>query len=449
VTPASIQASLSRWFVLQTLVGLSAVCAVVYALTAWSFQLKQRSEFERHAELVVHLLQASQGDPRQPEFRHRLDDFFRSHDDIGIVLHADGRTFYESRPKDSSTRWRWTPIDVKDVPRLGADPALWLGVDVREDEKLLHRLGLTLLGVAVLGSMGVSLTGVLLVRRGLKPLQRLAAQMAATGPEFSSHRIDAGTYALELVPWIDQFNALLERAEQAYQQLEAFNADVAHELRTPLANMIAEVEVELARPRTPEALRDALISNLEEARRLSAIVADMLFLSKADRGATARRSAPVSLAAQVSAVAEFHEAELEQSDLRVAVRGDAMARIDVSLVRRALSNLLGNAIRYATPGTTIDIGIEAGPEATWLRVVDHGAGVPDDALPHLFERFFRAERSRARSSAHHGLGLAIVAAIARLHGGETSARSAGGRVEISFSVRRSPDGGRDPAPGRD
>jgi two-component system heavy metal sensor histidine kinase CusS len=435
-TPTSIQASLSRWFALQTLVGLSAVCAVIYALTAWSFQLKQESEFERHVELVVHLLQEPRSESQQLALHHKLDDFFRSHNDIGIVLHADKRAVYEFKPADSATRWRWISTDLSGVPQLGADPKLWLGVDVREDEKLLHRLGLTLLGVAVLGSMLVSLTGVMLVRRGLRPLQRLAVQLAATGPEFANRRIDPRTYALELVPWIEQFNAVLERAEQAYRQLEAFNADVAHELRTPLANMIAEVEVELARPRTPRALQDALISNLEETRRLSAIVTDMLFLSKADRGATARRSEPVSLAAQVSAVAEFHEAELEQAGLRVEVLGDAMVRIDVSLVRRALSNLLSNAVRYATPETVIEIRIDAPQDAVWLRVSNRGAAVAADALPHLFKRFFRAERSRSRSSAHHGLGLAIVAAIARMHGGETSARSAGGTTEISFSVRK-------------
>ncbi|UST56261.1 heavy metal sensor histidine kinase (plasmid) [Comamonadaceae bacterium OTU4NAUVB1] len=435
-TPTSIQASLSRWFALQTFVGLSAICVVIYALTAWSFQLKQQDEFERHVELVVHLLNEPRSDSQQLAFQHKLDDFFRSHNDIGIVLYAGGQTVYESKPAESSTRWRWTSTDLRDkAPQLGTDPKLWLGVDVREDEKLLHRLGLTLLGMAVLGSMLVSLTGVLLVRRGLRPLQQLATQLATTGPEFADRRIDPGTYALELVPWINQFNAVLGRAEQAYQQLEAFNADVAHELRTPLANMIAEVEVELARPRTPEALQDALISNLEETRRLSAIVTDMLFLSKADRGATARRSEPVSLAAQALAVVEFHEAELEQTALQVQVHGDAMVRIDVSLVRRALSNLLSNAVRYATPATTIEIRIEAVADSVWLRVINPGLEIPVDALPHLFKRFFRAERSRSRSSAHHGLGLAIVAAIARMHGGATLARSANGRTEISFSVR--------------
>jgi two-component system heavy metal sensor histidine kinase CusS len=228
---------------------------------------------------------------------------------------------------------------------------------------------------------------------------------------------------------------VLERAEQAYHQLEAFNADVAHELRTPLANMIAEAEVELSRPRTGEALREALISNLEETRRLSAIVTDMLFLSKADRGATARVSADaVSLAGQVQDVVEFHEAELEQHELQVRILGEALLALDAALVRRAISNLLGNAIRYALPGSTIDVRIQADKEQVWLAVFNRGDAIDADAPPHLFKRFYRAERSRFGSSEHHGLGLAIVAAIARMHGGETRARSSLGITEIAFSI---------------
>lgn len=431
----SIQASLSRWFAVQTFLGLSIVCAAIYAITAWSFQVKQASEFERHVEFVAHLLREPGNVLDRSELNHKLDDFFLSHSDIGIVLMQNGRTLYASKAQQAGPHWLWTPTELKDVPTIGASTQLQLGLDVKEDVKLLRRLGWTLLGAAVLGSMLVSLTGMLLVRRGLKPLKALAAQTAATGPEFPDRRIDGASYSSELMPWISQFNAVLERAELAYQQLEAFNADVAHELRTPLANIIAEVEVELARPRTAEALREALISNLEETRRLSAIVTDMLFLSKADRGATARRSAPGSLSEQVDAVVEFHEAELEETELRVRVTGDAMVDMDVPLIRRAVSNLLGNAIRYAVPSSVIDVVIETRVAAVWLTVGNRGADISADALPHLFKRFFRAERSRSRSSAHHGLGLAIVAAIARMHRGETHARSARGFTEIGFSVR--------------
>lgn len=268
----------------------------------------------------------------------------------------------------------------------------------------------------------------------MQPLKKLVQQTAATGPEHPGRRIDPAPYASEITPWVAQFNAVLDRAEQAYQQLESFNADVAHELRTPLANLIGMVEVELARPRSIEELRDALLSALEEARRVSAIVIDMLFLSKADRGTVARRSAPVSLADQVRTVLDFHEATLEDAGLKVHVSGDADIGIDAGLVRRALSNLLSNASRYAAPGSTIAVVIDTQPDGVWVKVANRGEPVPADVLPNLFKRFFRAERSRTDSSEHHGLGLAIVAAIARMHGGQTRATSRSGVTEISFSL---------------
>lgn len=447
MTTGSIRASLSRWFAVQTFAGLSLACAAIYAITAWSFDLKQVDEFDRHVDVVAHLLREQAGVSDPVATTHKLDDFFRSHNDVGVVLSQDGTTIYTSTPRLPGASWRWGPAaKLPEVPRAGSVTSIQVGIDVRQDEMLLGRLGWTLVGAVVLGSLLVSSTGFLLVRRGLQPLQRLAAQTAATGPAHPGRRIEAAPYASELVPWIAQFNALLERAEQAYSQLEAFNADVAHELRTPLANMIAEAEVELARPRTSDALREALISNLEETRRLSAIVTDMLFLSKADRGATARlSSAPVSFAGQVRDVVEFHEAELEQAGLQVRVLGESLVAIDVALVRRAISNLLGNAIRHAPPGSTIDVEIGTGHGAegdqAWLVVRNRGDGIDADALPHLFKRFYRAERSRLGSSEHHGLGLAIVAAIARMHGGATRARSSADNseaavAEVGFSVRR-------------
>ncbi|SDE56253.1 two-component system, OmpR family, heavy metal sensor histidine kinase CusS [Variovorax sp. CF079] len=434
MSTGSIQASLSRWFAVQTFVGLSIICAAIYAVTAWSFQLKQASEFERNTELVRHVVEEFGASQDRGDLRHKLDDFFLSHDEISIVLQRNGEVIYAFTPSRSSARWVWMPTEWRDVQRADTVTQLRLGIDVREDAKLLGRLAWTLLGAVIVGTLLVSLTGALLVRRGLRPLKKLAEQTAATGPEYPGHRIDATLYASEIAPWVSQFNAVLERAEQAYQQLESFNADVAHELRTPLANLIGAAEVELARPRSTGELQEALLSNLEEARRLSAIVIDMLFLSHADRGVTARRSKAVSLAEQVRAVAEFHEAALEASQLNVRVAGDAQISIDVSLVRRAVSNLLGNAIRYASAHSSIAVTIEGQEESVWLKIANRGQEIPAEALPHLFKRFFRAERSRSGSSQNHGLGLAIVAAIARMHGGETRAVSGSGITEISFSI---------------
>ncbi len=431
----SIQAALSRWFAAQALIGLSLVCVAIYAVTAWSFQVKQASEFERQSELIRHLILESRGDAGPEGLRHRLDDFFLTHAEISLVLRRGDETIYAATPARASARWRWKPTEEHRAQPGDAPMQLQLGIDVREDSRILARLAWTLVGAVVLGSLLIALTGAWLVRRGLKPLKKLIEQTAATGPAYPGRRIDPSPYASEITPWVAQFNAVLDRAEQAYQQLESFNADVAHELRTPLANLIGMVEVELARPRSIEEMRDALLSALEEARRVSAIVIDMLFLSQADRGAVARRSAPVSLADQVRTVLDFHEARLEDVGLKVRVSGNAHLGVDAALVRRALSNLLGNASRYAAPGSTIAVTIDTRPDGVWVRVANRGEPVAADVLPHLFKRFYRAERSRTDSSEHHGLGLAIVAAIARMHGGQTHAACRSGVTEIGFSVR--------------
>lgn len=275
------------------------------------------------------------------------------------------------------------------------------------------------------------------VRRGLQPLARLAEQTRAISPQDLSRRLSLDDPAEELLPWIEQFNALMDRLERAVAQLEGFNADVAHELRTPLANLIGQTEVVLSRDRPAAELCDTLVSNLEELQRLSAMVNDMLFLSHADRGAAARRGEPVSLAELARQVVEFHEAPLEEAGLTLAVDGDARLAVDESLVKRALSNLIGNATRFATRGSTVRVRItpEAGGGAS-LVVENAGEAIDPAALPRLFDRFFRADSSRncPQAQQHHGLGLAIVAAIARMHAGRPQAESAGGLTRIGFTL---------------
>jgi two-component system heavy metal sensor histidine kinase CusS len=174
-------------------------------------------------------------------------------------------------------------------------------------------------------------------------------------------------------------------------------------------------------------------------QRLSAIVNDMLFLSQADRGAVARRSAPVSLAELAHQVAEFHEGVLDEAGLRLTVEGDARVSVDAPLVKRAISNLMGNATRFAEPGSTVQVKIQpdAGSGGQGVRVVveNRGTVIEPQHLPHLFDRFFRAEASRVcTGETHHGLGLAIVAAIARMHAGNTFARSQDRVTQIGFTL---------------
>jgi two-component system, OmpR family, heavy metal sensor histidine kinase CusS len=275
------------------------------------------------------------------------------------------------------------------------------------------------------------------VRRQLRPLRELTTQTRAISARQLDRRLSLDDPAEELLPWIQQFNALMDRLQQAYGQLEAFNADVAHELRTPLANLIGQTELALSRERSPDALRETLASNLEETQRLSALVNDMLFLSQADRGAMARRGEPVSLAALAAEVAEFHEATLEEAGLALRIDGDARVAVDEPLLKRALSNLIGNATRFAEPGSTVVVAIAADtPEQVAVTVDNTGAEIDREHLPRLFDRFFRGDASRCceGEEQHHGLGLAIVAAIARMHAGRTLAESGSGRTRVGFTL---------------
>ncbi|MBN8750609.1 MAG: two-component sensor histidine kinase [Sphingomonas sp.] len=434
---ASIQSSLSRWFAVQTLIGLSLICAGVYAATFWSFQLKHQEEFVRHADIVEHVVRETVQPLNLNALRHKLDDYFQSHSDAGISLRVGNQSLYVTGARPTGRNWELRTSTLAELQLEGKPIELDMSLDIGSDNILLMRLAWTLTGSAALGTAVISLTGALLVRRGLRPLKRLAQETGAAGPDHPGHRIEPNGYARELQPWIAQFNGLLGRVEAAYAQLEAFNADVAHELRTPLSNLIAQAEIELGRDRTLEELKNVLESQLEEARRLTTIVTDMLFLSKADRGAQARRGQPVSLAAQVMAVAEFQEAALEDAHLKVEISGERVLSMDTGLVRRAVSNLVSNATRYATRGSVVRVTIDSQGDQIRLVVQNVGPDIPSEAIPRLFERFYRAEPSRAGSATHHGLGLAIVAAIARMHGGRTFAESREGVTRIGLTLRAS------------
>jgi len=248
-------------------------------------------------------------------------------------------------------------------------------------------------------------------------------------------RLDGSGQAEELEPLVAQFNELLGRLSQAYEQLEGFNADVAHELCNPLATLISSTELALRAQRDADELREVLGSNLEELQRVAGIVQDMLFLSRADRGSVARREATSSLAALARLVVDYHEAALEDVGLKIEIVGDTSADCDLPLLQRALSNLVANATRYADPGSTIQIEINALTDReVRIAVFNQGAPIKPEHLPRLFDRFFRGDGARSDAHQHHGLGLAIVAAIARMHGGRPFARSAGGITSIGFTM---------------
>jgi two-component system heavy metal sensor histidine kinase CusS len=439
----SIGKRLSLLLALQTVIGLGLLLAVIYGVTYMLFKAKQEEELRSHSGMLVEVLRDADRKGGEPAMRRKLEWLAERHPGTFVqVLRADGSELYRDEAPSfdvqaAPSREHWFEVVTAGG---GAPHRVRLVMDCSRDSQYGQRIALLLVAATLAGGAFVAWATFWRVRRSLRPLLDLAAQTRAIDVRRLDQRLTLPEPIEELQPLIDQFNGLMKRVERTYLQLEGFNADVAHELRTPLANLIGHTEVTLSRQRSAGELEEVLVSNLEELHRMAGIVNDMLFLAQADRGVKARRGAPVSLAELVRQVVDFHEAPLEDAALGVDIEGDARLSVDEPLVKRALSNLLGNAIRYADKGTRLCVRIlPDGEQAARLWVENVGPTIDPAHLPRLFDRFFRADASRCElEKPHHGLGLSIVAAIARMHDGFAAAESGDGRTRVGFSLHGAP-----------
>lgn len=286
-----------------------------------------------------------------------------------------------------------------------------------------HSLLTALISLAAVGILLASVLGYWVARIGLKPLKELSLEARKLTPPRLSGRLKLTSLPPELDQFVTSFNSTLDRVEQAYSRLESFNADVAHELRSPLTNLIGQTQVALTRGRSAEHYFEVLQSNLEELERLRSIINDMLFLASADQGSKVTQLTQASLAQEVAKTLDYLDFILEDAQVRVDVRGDASAPIETAHLRRALINLLHNAVQHTSPGQLIHVDIRDEGDHVSIGVTNPGAQIDGEHLPKLFERFYRVDASRSNSGANHGLGLAIVKAIALMHGGTVFVRS--------------------------
>lgn len=434
----SIVRRLSWNLMAQTAIGLGLLCVGVYWATSVQFEKAQ----ERVLAIKINKLSESSQNLLSSQDKRFFDLLVRNAERRPgtrlEILHADGSVFYRDPPtepfslsahrRERSFSLPWP--DDSHPPLQGK-----FQIDVQGDAAILRSVAMILALATLLGTLAVGISTFITVRRGLRPLRQLAAQTNRISTESLDHRLQLEAPVEELQSWIDQFNALMNRVERAYQQLESFNADVAHELRTPLSALIGQTEVSLSRSRTAAEMADTLQSNLEELGRLSGLVNDMLFLSQADRGAVARRGQPASLAAIARQVAEFHEAAAEESGVTVLVEGDAHIAVDEALFKQAVSNLVDNATRFAVRGSVVRIYFDTTGEGYVVTTVENtGVQISADNLARIFDRFFRVDAARPGAALNHGLGLAIVAAIARMHAGWAKAESEGGVTRVYFAL---------------
>ncbi|MBS7808594.1 heavy metal sensor histidine kinase [Variovorax sp. PCZ-1] len=431
----SLSKRLLVWQIILSVTTLTALCSVVYIFLAVSLENKQENVLQQNMAVVQHLVMEANKHKSTDELVHKLDDLLFSNDELSVSLRAaQGTQLYEKervyqqnavlkRGQSFITTESWGSVEVN------------LQLDIKADRELKEKFAWLLIAVAVIGSTLVASLGYWISRAGLKPLRLLTQQTQRISASDLDARLDSSVQPLEIQGLVAQFNALLTRLQQSYVQMEDFNANVAHELKNPIATLIASHELALRSGTRDDAQTEYLASNLEELQRISAIVNDMLFMSRADSGSLARTVWVENLAVLAQSVVDYYEASAAEADVTLLVQGDGGAHVDTGLFKRALSNLVSNAIRHADKHSTILIKVDKHAELpTWMRVrvTNVGSDVSEADLPKIFERFFRATTTMDSPRDHHGLGLAIVSAVAKMHAGKTFVSHQNGVFEIGF-----------------
>jgi len=273
------------------------------------------------------------------------------------------------------------------------------------------------------------------VHQGHAPLRGLSDTMRDIQADRLHVRLDPALVPTELKPLVASFNHMLSRLEDSFQRLSHFSADIAHELRTPLTNLITQTQVGLSKSRSLDEYRELLYSNLEEQERLTKMVNDMLWLAQSDHGLIRLESDSLELMREARATVEFFDALAEERGISLRVSGNpVVVRGDRAMLRRVISNLLSNAMRYTGSGG--EVKIEVGESGQWacLSVENPGNIIAAEHLPNLFDRFYRVDPSRKRDSAGAGLGLAIVRSIVEAHGGNISVLSEAGITRFTVTL---------------
>ena len=303
----------------------------------------------------------------------------------------------------------------------GQTYTLQLAQDRSSDEQVEKNFALLFIVVLAGGVLASAFIAIIVTRHGLQPLRQMTQSLGRIGPDQLKERIGSDGWPRELEPLAMAFDQMLTRLDDSFTRLSQFSADLAHELRTPIANMLGEAQVALTRDRTATEYRETIESSVAECERLSRIVDNLLFVARVDaaREPIARKS--FDARAAVEKIAAFYQTIADDRHITISCSGDGQIYADPDLFERAVGNLLDNALRFTPAHGSIHIAVSKHDSDFEVTVSDNGCGIGAEHLPRVFDRFYRAESSRGSDGA--GLGLALVKSIVDLHGGSTTIQS--------------------------
>lgn len=349
-------------------------------------------------------------------------------------LDGEGRT--RTEPSDSGSL-RTLHFDV--IPKYAASESLRITVAVNAEH---HRLFLDSLqrSLAIFGLVAMVISAGLAwfaARLGLAPLHSMRDRASIVSGQKLDERMPVDSVPVEMADLAKELNRMLDRLQQDFRRLSDFSADLAHELRTPLTNLLTQTQVALSSNRDVKTYRDILASNAEELQILSRMVSDMLFLAKTERGVDLPSRESFMASREVQALLEFYESVADEKHVRITAHGEGRIHGDRLMFRRAVGNLISNALRHVPDGGEVIVRSSEKPDAVEVSVQNTGPNIDPGAVPYLFDRFFRADPARARPETDGaGLGLAITKAIVEAHQGTISVSSHDGltRFTLLFPV---------------
>ncbi len=313
-----------------------------------------------------------------------------------------------------------------------------MAMDITADEKILRVYRRKLTVILFWGILLASLTGIWITRRGLLPLKKMADSAKKISVERLHERVMQKDWPVELRDLAVAFDDMLRRLEKSFTQISKFSADLAHELRTPINNLMGETEVLLTKSRPLEEFKQLAESNLEEYGKLSRLIDDMLFLARAENAQDPLKKILFDPLKEIKTVKEFYDALAEEKGIEISYEGNRQILGDPLLFKRALTNLVSNSIKYTKDGK-VNIQVRKKSDQTIaVTVRDTGYGIDAEDIPRIFDRFFRADQSRSHDPGGTGLGLSIVNSIMALHSGSIEVQSQPGlgtSVTLNFPAQ--------------
>lgn len=448
-SPASLTTRLGLLFALIAALTFAAVGTYLYQSLARQLESHDDVELIGKIGLIRHFLLETPSLKNIQDDPHRFLDVAAGHDGLIILLKsADGEILMQNHSdhgalatlpvaaanqtpgKASLGRWTLNPgLSARTVSAWGVlgntSEQVQIIVARTDSDRLalLQAYRNKVFAAVFFGALLAALSGYIMVRRGLLPIRAIAKQAQSITAQRLDMRLDATAAPNELQTLVLVFNDMLDRLQRSFQRLSQFSADLAHDLRTPINNLMVQTQVALSQPRSIEEYQILLASNHEEYERLARMVENMLFLARADHANFVLNKQNLDACNELQRIADYFEGIAEDAQVQLVVDASGTLDADPILFRRAVNNLVANAIRYTPPAGMVRLAAQPMHDGMAITVTNPGIGINAEHIPLLFDRFYRVDNARSDSASSTGLGLAIVQSIMGLHGGRAEVDS--------------------------